>query len=104
MEPTNTAEYTLEEVIESMFDLSDYSAEEKESVIDETISMITEAALMRGLADASESVQDDFNDLLETEPNEEQLMEFIKKNIPNFEKLVAEEISIFDAMGDSEEK
>lgn len=104
MEPANTAEYTLEEVIESMFDLSDYSTEEKESVIDETISMITEAALMRGLADAPESVQDDFNDLLETEPNEEQLMEFIKKNIPNFEKLVAEEISIFDAMGDFKEK
>jgi hypothetical protein len=94
--------YTLEQVIESMFDFTDYSAEEKESVLAETTSMLTEAALLRGLEQSGESVQNDFNKLLETEPNEDQMMDFIANNIPNFEALIAEEVTIFDQMGSDE--
>lgn len=103
MDTKEQATYTLEQIIESMFDFTDYSPEEKESVLAETTSMLTEAALLRGLEEAGESVQDDFNNLLETGPNEDQMMEFIQKNIPNFESLIAEEVTIFDQMG-SEKK
>ncbi|MCI5051462.1 MAG: hypothetical protein MRY57_04080 [Candidatus Pacebacteria bacterium] len=102
MDTQQQPEYTLEQIIESMFDFSDYSEEEKQEVIEETTGMITEAALLRGLDQAGKSVQDAFNDFLETEPNEEQMMEFIQTNIPDFEKLIAEEISLFDKMGDEE--
>ena len=104
MNTTEQPIYTLQEVIESMYDFSDYSAEEKETVIVETTTMLTEAALLRGLEQSDELVQNAFNDLLETEPNENQIMEFIQKNIPNFEALIAEEVTIFDQMGSEEKK
>jgi hypothetical protein len=103
MDTTEQAQYSLEQIIETMYDFSDYSPEEKEMVVDETVSMITEAALMRGLDQSSESVQDAFNEFIETHPNEVQMIDFIEKNIPNFQALVVEEISIFDTLGTDKE-
>lgn len=90
-----TKTYTLEEIVEAMYDFSEYSEREKETVIEETVSMITEAALFRSLDESSEEIQNAFNDFLESEPNDFQMMEFIQKNIPEFETYIAQEVEIF---------
>lgn len=101
MEETKT--YTLEEVVAAMYDFSEYSEKEKEIVIEETTSMITEAALLRSLDDAPEEIQNAFSDLLATEPDDIQVMEFIQKNIPEFETYISQEVEIFANM-DNENK
>ena len=96
--------YTLEDVIEKMFDFTDYSDEEKNEVIAETVGMITESALLRGLDAAGEPVQNAFNTLIESEPDAETVESFIKINIPNFQALIEEEVKVFAEMGEEEIK
>lgn len=92
---TNEQNYTIDQIIEASFDFSEYSEEEKQKVIAETSSMIMEAALIRSLTDASEQVQQDFQSLIEGEPNEEQMASFISTNFPKFQETVIAEIDIF---------
>jgi len=94
--------YTLEQVIESMYDFTDYSPEEKETVIEETSAMITEAALLQGLEAANENIQTSFNDLLDAEPDDGQIMDFIQKNIPDFEEYIAKELEIFASLDEEQ--
>jgi hypothetical protein len=94
--------YTLEQVIESMYDFTDYSPEEKETVIEETSAMITEAALLQGLDAANENIQTSFNDLLDAEPDDGQIMTFIQKNIPDFEEYIAKELEIFASLDEEQ--
>ena len=96
----DTKTYTLENVIESMYDFTDYSAQEKQSVIEETTAMITEAALLQSLDAADEQVQTLFNDLLDSEPDDGQIMDFIQKNIPDFEDYITKELKIFASLGE----
>ncbi len=99
MEETNL---TLDQIIEQSFDFSDYSDEEKKSVIAETSGMIMEASLLRVLGDASEEVQEKFGTFIETEPDEEAMTAFIGEHFPNFGEIVVDEIKVFKEMGDEE--
>lgn len=102
MQSQQQAQYTLQEIVEAMYDFSDYSQDEKETVLDETMAMITQAALMRGLDALDQAAQDNFNQFMETNPDEDQMNDYIQKNIPDFQKLVIEEIAVFDSMGNDE--
>ena len=94
----DTTTYTLEQIIESMYDFAEYSDQEKEAVITETTAMITEAALLQSLDAADEHIQTSFNDLLDTEPDDAQIMAFIQKNIPDFEDYITKELKIFASL------
>lgn len=85
---------TLDQVIEKSFDFSEYSEEEKKTIIDETSGMIMETALLRSLNDAGTEVQEKFNVLIDGEPNDEAMSEFISENFPNFSDVVIEEIKL----------
>ncbi len=97
MEETNL---TLDQIIEQSFDFSDYSEEEKKSIIAETSGMIMEASLLRALGDASEDVQEKFGTFIESEPDEEAMTAFIAEHFPNFGDIIVDEIKIFKEMGD----
>lgn len=90
---------TLEQVIEQSFDFSDYSPEEKKSVLEETTGMIMETALLRTLDEAGNEAQEKFASFVETDPNEEQMSEYIEQNFPKFGEMIVEEIKIFKEMG-----
>ncbi len=97
MEETNL---TLDQIIEQSFDFSNYSEEEKKSVIAETSGMIMETSLLRALGDAPEEVQEKFETFIETEPNEESMTLFISENFPNFGEIIVDEIKVFKSMSD----
>ena len=89
---------SIQEIISQSYDFSDMSAEEQERVVNETATMISESALLRGLEAAGDNVQKAFGILMESEPTEPQIAEFIAINIPNFETLIVDEIKIFQEM------
>lgn len=89
----------LEKAIEQMFDFSSYSLEEKKSVIFETANMIAETTLLRSLDEAGEGVQEKFANFIELDPSREMIIKFITKHLPNYEKILIEELEIFKNMG-----
>lgn len=93
---------TLEEILSEMYDFSEYSEEERLNMIGETSAMITEAALLRSLEGSDEMVQKQFEELMETDPNEDQVMEFVNAYMPNFQEILGEEIQIFHSMSESD--
>jgi len=95
----NEQNFTLDQIIEQSFDFSGYSIEEKQNIITETSGMIMETSLLRALDEAGEELQGKFNDFIELEPTENMMAMFISKNIPDFHRLVLEEIKIFKEMG-----
>lgn len=94
--------YTLMEILEAMYPEADYGAEERQDLINETSTMITEAAMVRGLEQAGEDAQNAFAILMDHEPTEQSMDIFIKTYIPNFSELVIEELQIFQKMGEEE--
>lgn len=95
---------TLEEILAEMYDFSDYSEEERTTMISDTSSMIAEAALLRSLESAEESTQEAFDALMETNPHEDQLMEFVNNNLPTFQDILSEEIHLFHSMNEAVEE
>lgn len=93
-------DYSLEEIIEQSFDFSESSEEEKKEIIADTSGMIMEASLLRSLDEAGQEVQDKFNDMIESEPDEEKMSLFIKENLPKFSDTVVDEIKIFRESGE----
>ena len=87
--------YTLDEIIEQSFDFSRNSEEEKQEAIDEISSAVMEMSIVRALEKAGKEIQDAFGKLLESEPTEDQMSEFISKHFPNFSDIVMEEIQVF---------
>lgn len=98
----NEQTYTIDQVIEASFDFSDYPEDEKQKVIAETSGMIMEASLLRALTDADEATQTAFQSMIESEPNEEEMGNFIQEHFPNFQDIVVSEIEAFLNSEDSE--
>ncbi|MCD5390237.1 MAG: hypothetical protein LR005_02560 [Candidatus Pacebacteria bacterium] len=94
---------TLDEVIAESFDFSEYSDEEKKTIIDETSGMIMETSLLRSLNDGGTEVQEKFNDLIDGEPDDEAMSKFISENLPNFSDVVIEEIKLLKETAKNEE-
>lgn len=92
--------YTLTEILEAMYPEADYENEERQSLINETSTMITEAAMLRGLEQAGEEAQNAFAVLMEHEPTEQSMDIFVATYIPNFSELVIEELQTFKKMGE----
>lgn len=93
---------TLHSIIEEMFDFSDYSAEDKNAIIEETASMVMESALLRILSESDEKAQEAFDQFIQTEPNEDAIISYIQDNFENFEDVIAEELKILKQMQDEE--
>lgn len=91
-------DYNLEQLIESAFDFSIYSDEEKKDVIAETSGMIMEAGLLRALADAGEEAQESFNSFIESEPDDAAMADYISTSIPGFQSAIIQEIKVFQEM------
>lgn len=104
MEPTNEKmnpkeEYTFEEVVAAMYPQEDFSPEERETLIGETVAMVSEAALLRGINQAGEDAQTAFEALMDGDPSEEQMQSFVTLHIPNYSDLIIEEVNHFYEMG-----
>jgi Tfp pilus assembly protein PilO len=97
-------DYTLEQIIEQSFDFSGYKEDEKIKFISEISSMVMEASLLKALEDAGEEMQDKFNDLLEKEPSEEEMADFIKVNFPSFGDIVVDEIKEFQRLSSEKQQ
>lgn len=92
---TNQQPTTINTIIESSFDFSTYSEEEKQTMIAETASMITEAALLRALTDVGEESQLAFQTMIENNPSEEDMALFIHEHFPNFQEILVAELQAF---------
>ncbi len=92
---TNEQPTTINTIIESAFDFSSYSEEEKASMIAETASMITEAALLRSLSEVGEDSQQAFQTMIEGNPSEEDMALFIHDHFPNFQEVLVSELQTF---------
>jgi hypothetical protein len=93
-------DFRLYDLIEEHFDFSEYSEQEKQHILLDTSGLIMEAALLRALHEGGVTVQEQFDDFMETEPDDESLNEYISKNLPHFDTYIIEEIQAmkdFDA-------
>lgn len=99
-ETTQNPDLTLPELIEQSFDFSVYGEEEKKAVIEETSGMIMESTMLRVLGDAPEEVQEKFGALVETEPSQEIMLDFVNTHFPDFNQVLVEEINVFKSMGE----
>jgi hypothetical protein len=95
---------SLNQIMEQSFDFSDYGAEEKKVVIEETSGMIMEATMLRVLNDAPEEIQEKFGALIEADSDEIVMQGFIQENFPNFGEILVDEIAIFKSMGEETTK
>ena len=94
--------YTIDQIIEKSFDFSTYSEEEKQKTITETASMIMEASLLRSLTDSDEVTQNGFQEMIESEPSEEEMQKYITTHFPKFQETVLEELEMFLNSDDSQ--
>ena len=94
---------TIESIIEQSFDFSAYGPEEKKDVIAETAGMVMEATMLRVLNDSSDELQEKFGALVESEPTQEVMAQFIQTHFSNFGKIVVDEIAIFKSIGQEQE-
>jgi len=92
--------FTLQQIIEQSFDFESYSTEEKQSLIDETTGMIIEATVLRLLGESNEQMQIAFSALIETNPDEQTMTDFITTNFPNFNEVLVDEIKVFKSIGE----
>lgn len=99
MDNKEQKDYTLDQIIEQSFDFSGYEEEEKMRIISETSGMIMETALLRSVEKAGGELQEKFNDFIESEPEEEEMSNFIAENFPNFGEVVIDEIKSFQEAG-----
>jgi hypothetical protein len=99
---TEEQNYSLEEIIEQSFDFSEYPADEKELIIEETAGMIMESTMLRLLNEANSELQEKFGELVKTEPSDEVITAFIAENFPSFNKVLIDEVKIFKTMGEKE--
>ncbi|MDD3694002.1 MAG: hypothetical protein PHC89_01245 [Candidatus Pacebacteria bacterium] len=95
MEPNTQTDLNIREALESFYDFSDYSSEDKERLLDESTDMIMEASLIRSLDRAGEATQEKFDALMETDPDADTVAKFIEENIPFFGEVLQEEFTIF---------
>ncbi len=94
----------VEEILEQMFDFSQYSEEEKNELIEKAADLITEAAFLRALDNAGEETQKAFEKLMEDGADSEEVANFVQENLPDFEHYLVEEIEIFRDLGMKTEK
>ena len=92
-------QFTLEQIIETMFDFSEYSEADKQQTISDTAGMVMEAALLKSLGEGGEQVQADFDTFMDTEPDDMQMNEYIQTKIPDFQKYVIEELEALKKAG-----
>lgn len=96
---TDKKDYTLREILENTFDLTDYDEAEKAKILDESSDLIMEATMLQLLNDSDEAMQEKFGKFLETEPNDEQMSQFITENFPKFGEVLLSEIKNFQEAG-----
>jgi hypothetical protein len=96
-------DFRLYDVIEEHFDFSEYSEQEKQQTLLDVSGLIMEAALLRALHEGGDTIQQQFDDFMETDPNDEALNEYISKHVPHFDTYIIEEIQAmkdFDSLKD----
>ena len=92
MESEKNNERPLVDIVAEILETQDYSEQERTEAIEKTTAMITEVALIRSLESSSEKTQKAFEELIETNPSDGQLQEFIEEDLPMFTQILGEEI------------
>jgi len=93
MEPNNTNKRPLVDIVAEILEIQDYTDEERKEAIDKTTAMLAEAALIRSLEVADATVQEAFAKLIEENPTDDRLQEFIQESLPQFNEKLGEEIA-----------
>ena len=93
---------TLADIIEQSFDFSGVSDEQKEQSIQEASGLIMETAITRALAEGEEPLHIGFNALMETNPDPQQVLDFLRNNVPSFQDLIIEEIQTLLSLSNEE--
>lgn len=88
----NQQDVTLYDLIEKIFNFSEYSDTEKEEKITETAGLIMEAALLQALNEGKQEVQEKFDAFMATDPDDLAMNTYIQEHIPNFQDYVVQEL------------
>jgi Na+-transporting NADH:ubiquinone oxidoreductase subunit NqrC len=92
METDKNKERPLVDIVSEILDTQDYSEQERIEAVEKTTAMLAEAALIRSLDSSNEETQKAFQALIEKNPTDDQLQEFIQEQLPQFNQMLGEEI------------
>jgi hypothetical protein len=91
----------MRDMLVTTFNLQDASPEKQDELIQKIGGMIFQSVILRVAPGMSPQVQDQFEKLLATDTSPEDLMEFLNKEVPNFDAIVAEEAKNLKAERDA---
>lgn len=77
------------EIVKS-FGLEEYPEEMQEAFLIQFGSILFQALMLRGAEELPESAVTEFDELISTSPDPEDVFKFFEEHIPNFEKIVGE--------------
>lgn len=80
------------EIVKS-FGLEEYPEELQESFLIQFGGILFQALMLRGVEEIPAEAMDDFDELIGTNPEPQEVFAFFEKNIQNFEKIIAEVVT-----------
>lgn len=93
---------TLEQILTEQLGLDALSPEKKEEMLERIAPLIMETAMLRAMDELPDEKILDFDILMETNPTPQAVLSFFKDNGVDIDKIIAEEIVIFQK-GNKEE-
>ena len=85
----------IEKSIIEILDLDSLPKEEAEEILIRTGAVIYQNVLMRAVETMTEKDQDDFEKILDNEGKPEEIFNFLKNKVKDFEKIITEEAGKF---------
>jgi len=85
----------IEKNIIEILDLDNLPKEEREEILIRIGAVIYQNVLMRAMKTMTEKDQDDFEKILDSEGNPEEIFNFLKNRVKDFEKIIIEEAEKF---------
>ena len=91
----DTHKNILEENLNELFGFEAMSEEEKSALLDDVGSTVLESALLRFSVEHSGNPMDKLEELIEKNEDSEDVFEHVLEKVPEFEKILKEEIIAF---------
>jgi hypothetical protein len=85
-----TAKY--DNIIDALH-ISELLPEEQDEIIADLNELVFEGVLIRALEQMDTQTRAEFNELLDSDPDEEKLEDFLKENVPTFDESIADTIA-----------
>ena len=85
----------LRQTIINAYNLGSLSEDEQNDIIERIGSLILQGILMRVMEDMSETLQSEFEEMLDKDASPEMIIGFLRENVRDFENIAKEEAEKF---------